>query len=132
MNFKRGNIMKLMRIAIILITVLFFANNLSAAEQLLTIVHTNDMHSHVQGFSPEIDYRPFTIDADKTLGGWSRLATVIKNIKKERLHPVLVVDAGDYTMDLSSTCSIGKKLMNCVCFPRWVMMLSHLAIMNLI
>jgi len=98
LNFKREKIMKLMRIAIILVTVLFFANNLSAAEQLLTIVHTNDMHSHVQGFSPEIDYRPFTIDADKTFGGWSRVATVIKNVKKERLQPVLVVDAGDYTM----------------------------------
>ena len=90
--------MKLTRVAIILVTVLFFANSLSAAEQLLTIVHTNDMHSHVQGFSPEIDYRPFAINADKTLGGWSRVATVIKNIKKEKPQPVLVVDAGDYTM----------------------------------
>ena len=90
--------MKLTRITIILVTVLFFTNNLSAEEQLLTIIHTNDMHSHVQGFSPEIDYRPFAIDEDKTLGGWSRVATVIKNIKKERFQPVLVVDAGDYTM----------------------------------
>ena len=98
MNFKREKIMKLTRITIILVTVLFFTNNLSAEEQLLTIIHTNDMHSHVQGFSPEIDYRPFAIDEDKTLGGWSRVATVIKNIKKERFQPVLVVDAGDYTM----------------------------------
>jgi 5'-nucleotidase / UDP-sugar diphosphatase len=98
LNFKREKIMKLTRITIILVTVLFFTNNLSAEEQLLTIIHTNDMHSHVQGFSPEIDYRPFAIDEDKTLGGWSRVATVIKNIKKERFQPVLVVDAGDYTM----------------------------------
>ena len=90
--------MKLTHVAIILVTVLFSANSISASEQLLTIVHTNDMHSHVQGFSPEIDYRPFAVDADKTLGGWARVATVIKNIKKERLQPVLVVDAGDYTM----------------------------------
>jgi 5'-nucleotidase len=94
----RENIMKLMRVAMLLVTILFFANNLSAAEQMLTVVHTNDMHSHVQGFSPEIDYRPLAVDADKTLGGWSRIATVIKNIKKERNQPVLVVDAGDYTM----------------------------------
>jgi 2',3'-cyclic-nucleotide 2'-phosphodiesterase (5'-nucleotidase family) len=80
----RENIMKLMRVAMLLVTILFFANNLSAAEQMLTVVHTNDMHSHVQGFSPEIDYRPLAVDADKTLGGWSRIATVIKNIKKER------------------------------------------------
>lgn len=89
--------MKLTRIAILLATI-FFATNLLAAEKLLTIVHTNDMHSHFQGFSPEIDYQPFNINADKTWGGWSRVATVIKNTKKERTHPVLVVDAGDYTM----------------------------------
>ncbi len=59
------------------------------------------MHSHVQGFSPEIDYRPFAIDEDKTLGGWSRVATVIKNIKRKVFQPVLVVDAGDYTMGFS-------------------------------
>ena len=26
-----------------------------AEERLLTIVHTNDMHSHLQGFAPEGD-----------------------------------------------------------------------------
>lgn len=77
---------------------IFFASNILAAEKLLTIVHTNDMHSHLQGFSPEIDYRPFQINADRTMGGWSRIATVIQNIKKEKTHPVLVLDAGDFTM----------------------------------
>jgi 5'-nucleotidase / UDP-sugar diphosphatase len=90
-------IMNFLRIAIIL-TAVFFSTNLLAAEKLFTIVHTNDMHSHFQGFSPEIDYQPFNVHADKTLGGWARVATVIKNTKKERTNPVLVVDAGDYTM----------------------------------
>lgn len=89
--------MKRMRIMIILIA-LFFSTSLLAAEKRLTIVHTNDMHSHLQGFSPEIDYQPLQIGADKTLGGWSRIATVINKTKRERTNPVLVVDAGDYTM----------------------------------
>ncbi|PKN18279.1 MAG: bifunctional metallophosphatase/5'-nucleotidase [Deltaproteobacteria bacterium HGW-Deltaproteobacteria-6] len=89
--------MKYLRVFIIL-TALLCASGSLAAEQLLTIVHTNDMHSHFQGFSPEIDYQPFNVHADKTLGGWARVATVIKNTRKERLNPVLVVDAGDYTM----------------------------------
>jgi len=89
--------MKLLRIVIIFAAV-FISTNLLAAEKLLTIVHTNDLHSHLQGFSPEIDYRPFDAGADKTLGGWSRIATVIKNTKKERKNPVLILDSGDYTM----------------------------------
>jgi 5'-nucleotidase len=89
--------MKLLRTVLILAAMLFSTNGM-AAEKLLTVVHTNDMHSHFQGFSPEIDYQPFRVNADKTLGGWARVATVIQNTKKERANPVLVVDAGDYTM----------------------------------
>jgi 5'-nucleotidase/UDP-sugar diphosphatase len=89
--------MKLLRVAIILAAV-FFSTNLYAAQKLLTIVHTNDLHSHLQGFSPELDYQPFAVYADKTLGGWSRIAAVIKNTKKERKNPVLTLDSGDYTM----------------------------------
>src|SRR4030066_395759 len=90
--------MKLLRIAILLISVLFFFPCFAADEKLLTIVYTNDMHSHLQGFSPELDYQPFIVNADKTFGGWSRIATLIKNTKKEKANPVLVLDSGDYTM----------------------------------
>ncbi len=89
--------MKYFRILIIIAALLFTSSSI-AAEKLLTIVHTNDMHSHFQGFSPEIDYQPLKVHADKTLGGWARVATVIKNTRKERPHLVLVLDAGDYTM----------------------------------
>ncbi len=91
--------MKLPRIAVIFAALFFsFSANLPAAEKLLTIVHTNDLHSHLQGFSPEIDYRPFDAGVDKTLGGWSRIAAVIKKTKRERKNTVLVLDSGDYTM----------------------------------
>jgi len=89
--------MKIMRIVILLAAV-FFSTQLAAAEKRLTIVHTNDMHSHLQGFSPEMDYRPYQINADKTQGGWSRVATIIHQTRKEKTNPVLVLDAGDFTM----------------------------------
>ena len=90
-------VMTFFRIVMVL-TAVFFSTNLPAAEKLITIVHTNDMHSHFQGFSPEIDYQALPVNTDKTLGGWARIATVIKNTKKERANPVLTFDAGDYTM----------------------------------
>lgn len=87
----------LLGVGIILFAVLF-STSLFAAEKLITIVHTNDMHSHFQGFSPEIDYQPFHVNADQTQGGWARVATIIKRTRGERNNPVLVVDAGDFTM----------------------------------
>jgi 5'-nucleotidase len=89
--------MKLLR-TILFFTVLFFSTNLFAAEKLLTIVHTNDLHSHLQGFSPETDYNPLDINTDKTLGGWSRIASVINATKKARKNPVLTLDSGDFLM----------------------------------
>jgi len=89
--------MKLLRWAVFFAFIIF-SPNIYAAEKLLTIVHTNDLHSHLQGFSPEIDYRPSAVNADATLGGWSRIATVIKQTKLSRKNPVLVLDSGDYFM----------------------------------
>ncbi len=93
----KGKMLKT-RYVIVVWAVVFFAANVLAAEKSITIVHTNDMHSHFQGFSPEIDYQPFKVNADETVGGWSRVAAVIQKIKREKSNPVLVVDAGDYTM----------------------------------
>ncbi|MFO7979374.1 MAG: bifunctional UDP-sugar hydrolase/5'-nucleotidase [Candidatus Aminicenantes bacterium] len=67
-------------------------------EKRLTIIHTNDLHSHLLGHSPNIDYTPETVNDDETLGGWARIATVIKEEKQARDHSVLVVDAGDFLM----------------------------------
>ena len=77
---------------------LFISTQAFAAGTPLTIIHTNDMHSRLQGFSPEIDYKPDKVNTDKTVGGWSRVATVIEKTRNERSNPVLVLDAGDFTM----------------------------------
>ncbi len=87
-----------LRTVIAVWAIVFFAASGWAAGKSITIVHTNDMHSHFQGFSPEVDYQPFKVNADETVGGWSRVAAVIQRIKREKSNPVLVVDAGDYTM----------------------------------
>ena len=79
---------------------------LSAAAQeksmkkTFTILHTNDMHSNFIGMGPASDYTPFTLNDDKTLGGYARLATMIATRRKARSGegPVLTLDAGDYSM----------------------------------
>ena len=74
------------------------AQTLSAGEKAFTIIHSNDLHSHLLGFSPNIDYTPYRTGDDETMGGWARIATVIKQIKRNRENPVLVLDAGDFLM----------------------------------
>lgn len=66
--------------------------------QRLTIVHTNDLHSHVSGFGPEMEYTPDSTYDDATLGGLARIATVIGQVKRERGDEVLVLDSGDFLM----------------------------------
>lgn len=71
---------------------------LFAKEQKLTIIHTNDMHSHFLGFPPTIDYTPQVTGDDTTRGGWARIKTVITKTKADRANPVLAVDSGDFLM----------------------------------
>ena len=78
--------------------ILFYPTLLFGEEKLLTIIHTNDLHSHLLGFSPNIDYTPLRTGDDQTLGGWARVAAVIKSEKTSRAHPTLVLDAGDFLM----------------------------------
>ena len=68
-------------------------------KKTFTILHTNDLHSNFIGMSPESDYTPFTLNDDKTLGGFARLASLIATRKAARQAqgPVLVLDDGDYT-----------------------------------
>ncbi len=70
---------------------------LSAQERKITLMHTNDLHSHLLGFYPNIDYTPRAGD-DETKGGWARIMTLIKKTRADRANPVLVVDAGDFLM----------------------------------
>jgi 5'-nucleotidase / UDP-sugar diphosphatase len=65
-----------------------------------TILHTNDMHSALVGMGPASDYEPFKLNDDRTRGGFARLAWLIAQRKaaREDEGPVLVLDAGDYSM----------------------------------
>lgn len=82
----------------VLLLAVFLGKPVLAGESVLTILHTNDLHSHLLGFPPNIDYTPEPTGDDKTIGGWARIAAVIKNIREERENPVLVLDAGDFLM----------------------------------
>ena len=82
---------------------LFLPGALSAAldgNKTFTILHTNDMHSAFIGMGPAADYSPFTLNDDTTRGGYARLGALIANRKEARQGqgPVLVLDAGDYSM----------------------------------
>ena len=69
-------------------------------KKTFTILHTNDMHSNFIGMGPSSDYTPLTVNDDKTTGGYARIATVISTRKQanEKLGPVLILDAGDFSM----------------------------------
>ncbi len=91
---------------------------LSAAldgKKAFTILHTNDMHSAFIGMGPAADYTPFKLNDDTTRGGYARLASLIAKRKEERKDqgPVLVLDAGDYSMGTAfgaATREIGGEL----------------------
>jgi 5'-nucleotidase / UDP-sugar diphosphatase len=67
-------------------------------EKKITILHTNDLHSHVVGFGPELNYTPMTLNDDKTIGGFARIATIIRGEKEKNEGGTLVIDAGDFLM----------------------------------
>ncbi|RLB94584.1 MAG: hypothetical protein DRH26_00855, partial [Deltaproteobacteria bacterium] len=82
----------------LLISLLICLNTVDAAKTEITILHTNDLHSHFLGFSPNKDYTPRTVSDDETIGGYARIATMIKKIKNQSKGPVLVLDGGDFLM----------------------------------
>jgi 5'-nucleotidase len=53
----------------------------------ITILHTNDVHSHIDPF-------PLDHPRNPNMGGAARRAAIIENIRKEEEH-VLLLDAGD-------------------------------------
>src|SRR4051794_25536589 len=69
--------------------------------QKVLILHTNDIHSHLMGFAPEIDYTPASPNDDATRGGMARLASAIGAARASAAAdgtPVLLLDAGDFMM----------------------------------
>jgi 5'-nucleotidase len=69
-------------------------------KKTFTILHTNDMHSNFIGMGPASDYTPLKVNDDETTGGYARIAAVIAARRKAResMGPVLVLDAGDFSM----------------------------------
>ena len=59
----------------------------SACEKHITILHTNDVHSHIEAFGPEEG-------RNANMGGVARRATLIEKIRNENPH-TLLLDAGD-------------------------------------
>jgi 5'-nucleotidase / UDP-sugar diphosphatase len=72
----------------------------TAGKKTFTILHTNDMHSAFIGMGPAADYTPFTLNDDTTRGGYARLFALItkRNAARKGQGPVLILDAGDYSM----------------------------------
>ncbi len=64
----------------------------------LTILHTNDFHSHLLGYAPETAYTPFETDGDPTVGGLSGLQQSSRRYGRRIPASTLVVDAGDCHM----------------------------------
>ncbi len=77
------------------LTILIFSQEKSGK---LIILHTNDLHSNLTGFSPELEYTPCNEFNDSTLAGFARIATIIKNDKSKYPDNTLVLDAGDFLM----------------------------------
>jgi 5'-nucleotidase len=50
------------------------------------------------GYAPESEYSPLTIKDDKTVGGFARIAAIIKTEKENSKGVTLVLDAGDFMM----------------------------------
>jgi 5'-nucleotidase len=64
----------------------------------LVILHTNDMHSRLEGYGPSSEFTPGTTGDDSTVGGFSRIATILKNEKSKNPDITLIVDDGDFLM----------------------------------
>jgi 5'-nucleotidase/UDP-sugar diphosphatase len=90
--------MKRLPVIFLFIISLAASSHAVASVKKLTIIHSNDLHSHFLGAAPNIDYTPSRTGDDDTLGGWARIAAVIRDVKKNRQNPVLVLDAGDFLM----------------------------------
>jgi 5'-nucleotidase len=93
--------MVFIRIAPVILMVFFLTGSSYAQPEpskKLIILHTNDLHSRLNGFSPEVEYSPLRPNDDQTLGGFARIATLIAREREQYGSEVLVMDAGDFLM----------------------------------
>lgn len=71
---------------------------LAQEERKIVILHTNDLHSRLYGYSPESAYSPLIPGNDKTVGGFARIASVLKSENGMNSDITLTIDAGDFLM----------------------------------
>ncbi len=64
----------------------------------IVILHTNDLHSRLAGYAPESNYSPLSTGDDKTIGGFARITSIIKNETEKNTGTIIVADAGDFLM----------------------------------
>jgi len=88
--------MKRIYLSIFCVTVLMAVS--AQEEKKIVILHTNDLHSRLNGFSPESEYSPFQTGNDSTMGGFARIAAILENEKEKNQGITLTVDAGDFLM----------------------------------
>ncbi len=82
----RGNLLKLLVMSACLLVVALSPNAFStdSTDLSLTILHTNDIHAHLEPFK----------EHEKTVGGIARIAHLIRGFR-QREPDALVIDAGD-------------------------------------
>jgi len=81
------------------LVVLLFATFGILNAQKITILHTNDIHSRINGDGPQADYTPLITDnGSGVLGGFARLATLLEQQKAKNPDGTLILDAGDFSM----------------------------------
>jgi len=88
--------MKRMFLLLVLLSVI--TGSSAQSEKKIVILHTNDLHSRLYGFSPEADYSPEVTGNDSTRGGFSRIATILKNEREKNPGITLTIDGGDFLM----------------------------------
>ena len=88
---KWKSIVGVMLLLLSLPTMTLFAKEEEGNEREMEIVFTHDLHSHLDSFTTQLD------GEQQVVGGFSRIATVIKE-KKQKNEATLVVDAGDFSM----------------------------------
>jgi len=86
---------KLLLVVALLAVILLLPSSAAGNTVKFTILHTNDEHSAVIPYSPAIDFNESV--KDPTIGGFARLASLVKNIKAEKSEEVMVISAGDFT-----------------------------------
>ena len=85
-------------ISLSFLILMLFSQSFSQGEKRIVILHTNDLHSRLTGYAPESAYTPMSVNDDNTVGGFARIAAIIKNEKANNPGSTLVLDGGDFLM----------------------------------